>query len=54
LDEKEDKEFINITFFMELKKYQGVFGALMNAKISADLFNARSREYDSGIFGIFK
>jgi len=49
LDNKEDRELINKTFYDELNEFQGTFGALMNAKINVDLFNTRSREFNNSL-----
>lgn len=45
LAHKEDRELVYRTFYDELDKQRSTFGALMNAKVNADLFNARVRAY---------
>jgi len=45
LDHKEDREFVNRTFYGDLNEWRSTFGALMNAKVNTDIFNCRVRGY---------
>ena len=49
LAHKEDRELVYRIFYGELNKYRSAFGALMNAKVNADLFNTRVRGYDDSL-----
>jgi len=49
LTDKEDRELVYTTFYSELNKYRGTFGALMNAKVNKDLFTTKVRGYGNSL-----